>query len=228
MHKLTLTFDNGPSIEVTPSVLDALDQRGLPAWFCVIGKSLATPEAHQLVTETISKGHRIVNHSLTHHRPLGDDPSDQHAQREIVEMHSLMDDTLGDWGDRWFRPFGRGGKLGPHLFSDASLAILTELSYSVLLWNSVPRDWEDPLGWVETVLADVITRDHTVLVLHDLPTGAMNRLPEFLDKVEQLGVEITNDVPDECVLMRSGEETLALRTALIELPNSVTSIRSRA
>jgi hypothetical protein len=139
-----------------------------------------------------------------------------------------MDDTLGDWGDRWFRPFGRGGKLGPHLFSDASLAILTELSYSVLLWNSVPRDWEDPLGWVETVLADVITRDHTVLVLHDLPTGAMNRLPEFLDKVEQLGVEITNDVPDECVLMRSGEETLALRTALIELPNSVTSIRSRA
>jgi peptidoglycan/xylan/chitin deacetylase (PgdA/CDA1 family) len=50
MHKLTLTFDNGPSIEVTPSVLDALDQRGLPAWFCVIGKSLATPEAHQLVT----------------------------------------------------------------------------------------------------------------------------------------------------------------------------------
>ena len=220
MNKLTLTFDNGPSIEATPSVLDVLDQRGLHAWFCVIGKSLATPEAHQLVTETISRGHRIVNHSLTHHRPLGDDPSDQHAQREIVEMHSLMDDTLGDWGDRWFRPFGRGGELGPHLFSDASLATLTELSYSVLLWNSVPRDWEDPLGWVETALADVITQDHTVLVLHDLPTGAMNRLPEFLDKVDQLGVEITNDVPDECVLMRSGEETLALRTALIELPTS--------
>ncbi|MFO4632923.1 MAG: polysaccharide deacetylase family protein [Actinomycetota bacterium] len=220
MNKLTLTFDNGPSIETTPSVLDVLDQRGLHAWFCVIGKSLATPEAHQLVTETISRGHRIVNHSLTHRTPLGDDPSDQHAQREIVEMHSLMDDTLGDWGDRWFRPFGRGGELGPHLFSDASLATLTELSYSVLLWNSVPRDWEDPLGWVETALADVIAQDHTVLVLHDLPTGAMNRLPEFLDKVDQLGVEITNDVPDECVLMRSGEETLALRTALIELTPS--------
>ena len=67
----------------------------------------------------------------------------------------------------------------------------------MLLWNSVPRDWEDPLGWVETALADVIAQDHTVLVLHDLPTGAMDRLPEFLDKVEQLGVKVTNDVPED-------------------------------
>ena len=40
MPRLTLTFDNGPSTEVTPFVLDELAARDLAAYFFVVGRQL--------------------------------------------------------------------------------------------------------------------------------------------------------------------------------------------
>jgi len=71
--------------------------------------------------------------------------------------------------------------------------------YTCVLWNSVPRDWADPRGWVDRALADTRNQPHTVVVLHDLPTGAMERLPRFLDELDDSGLEVTTDLPDDCV-----------------------------
>ena len=204
-HRLTLTFDNGPSAETTAGVLDLLRDRGLAAWFCVVGERVAAPGGAELVRRTLDEGHRIVNHSMTHQVPLGDDPSADHAYREIVEAGGVLDEAVGQWGARWFRPFGRGGLLGPHVFSDPALALFREHGYSVVLWNSVPRDWEDHEGWVDTALRDIDGHDHTVVVLHDLPTGAMEHLPRFLDEVAARDVEVTLDLPPDCVPVASGE-----------------------
>ncbi|MEM7018256.1 MAG: polysaccharide deacetylase family protein [Pseudomonadota bacterium] len=204
MHKITLTFDNGPTPDVTPYVLDVLSERNLPAWFCLVGRQLMKDEAPALAKRALEAGHHLVNHSLTHQVPLGNDASVEHATREIREMHELMETSLGNWGEYWFRPFGRGGQLGPHLFSQAALNIFEELNYSALLWNSVPRDWEDTNGWVETALKDVEANEHTVVVLHDLPTGAMTQLPRFLDELERLNVLVTDALPADCIPIRKG------------------------
>jgi peptidoglycan/xylan/chitin deacetylase (PgdA/CDA1 family) len=204
-HKrITLSFDNGPSARVTPFVLGELQQRGMAAWFCLVGTQLQASGARDIAHQALLDGHRIANHSMTHRVALGDDPSAECAEREVGDMHALLGSALPDWGTPWFRPFGRGGALGPHLFSAAALDKLTQLEYSVLLWNSVPRDWENPDGWAETALADVSRREHTVVVLHDLPTGAMDQLPRFLDTLGDLGVEVTLDVPSDCLPMRAG------------------------
>jgi hypothetical protein len=42
-------------------------------------------------------------------------------------------------------------------------------------------------------------------VLHDLPTGAMDRLGEFLDVVAESGTEVVQEFPDHCVPLRRGE-----------------------
>ncbi|MDA1074189.1 MAG: polysaccharide deacetylase family protein [Proteobacteria bacterium] len=205
MKKLNLTFDNGPTVETTAMVLDELLQRNLLASFCVVGKQLESAAGQDLARRALAEGHRIVNHSLTHGTALGDDPSDAHANAEVDQMHDLMQTSLGDWGARWFRPFGRGGKIGPHLFSAASVARFADLQYSVLLWNSVPRDWVDTQGWVETALKDIQQQNNTVLVLHDLPTGAMLNLPRFLDEVHKLDVQITQELPRDCVPFEHGK-----------------------
>ena len=57
---------------------------------------------------------------------------------------------------------------------------------------------------MDQALADISQQDHTVVVLHDLPTGAMLELPRFLDAVMEAGYEVTLDLPDDCVPMRSG------------------------
>ncbi|MGI9328966.1 MAG: polysaccharide deacetylase family protein [Pseudomonadales bacterium] len=205
MSRITLSFDNGPSAHTTPFVLNQLQERGLSAFFCLIGRQLTSASEHvDLARETLHLGHRVVNHSMTHGLALGDDLSDEHALSEIEEMHQLMSDLLGDWGQNWFRPFGRGGQLGPHIFSRAAVQVLQDLEYSVLLWNCVPRDWEDTQGWVATALRQIEGTAHAVVVLHDLPTGAMKELPRFLDKVDRLGLDFTLDLPPECVPISNG------------------------
>ena len=44
MKRLTLTFDNGPAVGCTERILRALDKRGLPATFFMIGDRLAEPD----------------------------------------------------------------------------------------------------------------------------------------------------------------------------------------
>ena len=206
MRKITLTFDNGPCPETTPCVLEILRERGLDAYFCLVGRQLRKgTEQVDIAVETRARGHTLVNHSYSHGVALGDDPSAAHAQREVCEAHEVLNATLGDWGAPWFRPFGRGGELGAHLLSAAAVSFLRERAYSVLLWNSVPRDWEDPHGWVETALGHVASQEHTVVVLHDLATGAMAELPRFLDTLDERGCQFTTELPGDCVPLRHGE-----------------------
>lgn len=205
MNRVTLTFDNGPTPGTTPYVLEELERRGLSAYFCLVGKQLAAGNEQLDVAKQIqADGHLLVNHSLTHGVALGDDPSASHARREIAQMHALMTESLGDWGESRFRPFGRGGELGQHIFSPAAVAELSRLNYSVVLWNCVPRDWEDPRGWVETALEQIEGSTHAVVVLHDLATGAMDQLPRFLDALLMRQADITMTLPDDCVPMRDG------------------------
>ena len=55
MRKLTLTFDNGPVAETTPSVLDLLDHFGIKAHFYLVGNRLADPQLFDLAAQTRSK-----------------------------------------------------------------------------------------------------------------------------------------------------------------------------
>lgn len=146
------------------------------------------------MTRAVSEGHRIGNHSFTYGRPLGElSPTD--AIHEIRSTQKLLDDVAD--ADRYFRPWGTEGALDRRCLNRAALDYLVAQQYSCVLWNSVPRDWADPDGWVDRALADIKQRQHTVVVLHDLPTGAMDRLPGFLDELG--GLEVTTELPDDCV-----------------------------
>ena len=106
--------------------------------------------------------------------------------------------------DRLFRPFGRGGLIGPHLFNRRVVDHLCANSYTVVLWKSVPHDWDDPTGWPSRARADIDANDHTVVVLHDLPTGAMDALPGFLDDLLADDICFGVDVPDSCAPISDG------------------------
>jgi peptidoglycan/xylan/chitin deacetylase (PgdA/CDA1 family) len=201
--RLTLSFDNGPWPDVTPGVLDVLAEFRLPATFFVCGRDVADPARRPIVARARELGHRVGNHTMTHTVELGaaDDP--EAPAREI----GLAQDALGALAsaDRCFRPYGGGGVLGPRLLSRAAVRYLRDGGYTCVLWNSVPRDWEDPDGWPDRALADVRRQDWTLLVLHDVPTGAMAALPRFLERAVAEGVEIVRELPPACVPIARGE-----------------------
>ncbi|MCU0685116.1 MAG: polysaccharide deacetylase family protein [Polyangiaceae bacterium] len=202
MTRVTLTFDNGPEPDVTPRVLDALRERGLQAHFFVLGKLIAGPAGQALVGRARDEGHLVGNHSYTHAIPLGRDPRPGAVEAEIVATEALLAPLGLD--ERRFRPFGGGGAIGPHLLRADAVEYLRALAYTCVLWNSVPRDWEDPIGWPARALADCASRPHTVLVLHDVANACLAGLPAFLDEARGRGVEFTLDLPDDCVPLRRG------------------------
>jgi len=202
MFDLTLTFDNGPDPEATPLVLDTLASHEVRASFFVIGKSLAMPGRRALCERAAAEGHWIGNHSYTHSGPLGLRKEAGLAEREIGRTQ----DELGSLASphRYFRPQGGGGKLGPHLLSSEAADFLARGKYTCVLWNSIPRDWNDPDGWVDRALAQCSERAWTLMVLHDLPTGAMRHLDSFLARVADHGGRVRQDFPPDCLPMVDG------------------------
>ncbi|MBX3156441.1 MAG: polysaccharide deacetylase family protein [Deltaproteobacteria bacterium] len=203
--RLTLSFDNGPDPDVTPRVLDVLDRRGVRAQFWVLGKHVATTAGRACVERAHAAGHVVGNHSYSHETPLGDDPRPDAAAREIGAAQDLLEPLVG--AARRFRPFGGGGVLGPHLFSRAAVELLRDGGYTCVLWNSVPRDWEDPTRWPARALAELAVRAHTLVVLHDIAGACLPELDAFLDEVAARGVELTTDDPPDCTPLVAGRIT---------------------
>lgn len=199
---LTLSFDNGPEPSVTPGVLDELGRRGIRTTFFVIGEKLSAPGGRAPAERAKAEGHWIGNHTWTHSIPLGRRSEPDVAEVEIGRTQAEMGDLAHP--DRFFRPFGGGGLIGPHLMNARVLSFLRTGGYTCVLWNSIPRDFADPDGWVETALAQCAAQAWTLMVLHDLPNGAMQHLPRFLDEVAARGGRIRQDFPPACVPITRG------------------------
>lgn len=219
MYDLTLTFDNGPDPDVTPRVLDILGGRGIKTTFFVIGEKLADGERRGLAERAHREGHWIGNHTFTHSVPLGEQSGRDSAENEIGRTQ----DAIGNLAhpQRWFRPFGGGGNLDKRLLKPSVVDYLTREKHSCVLWNSIPRDWDDPEGWTERALGQCSRQPWTLMVLHDLPTGAMDHLERFLDRAAAAGARLRQDFPPPCVPIRNGEIALPIDDYVSSIEESV-------
>ena len=202
MAQVTLTFDNGPDPQATPLVLDCLGQHGIKSTFFVLGQNVSTPAGLDLARRASREGHWIGNHTWSHAGRLGD------ATREVALQEFERTEQALSWLDqppRLFRPRGGAGRLGKGLLHPAVVERLTLGGYTCVLWNSVPGDYRDPDGWMERALADCRTREWSLVVLHDLPNGAMRHLDSFLRKLREDGHQLTQDFPPECTPIVRGE-----------------------
>ena len=199
---VTLSFDNGPEPEVTPHVLDVLRRHGILATFFVIGGKLADPARHALAGRAHAEGHWIGNHTFSHGVPLGERQDAGHAAAEIGTTEALIGPLAH--ADRLFRPVGGGGRLGPHLLSASARDHLAAQRHTVVLWSAVPGDWRDPDGWPGVALAQCLGQPEPLLVLHDLPGGAMRHLDSFLHRLADAGARFRQEFPEGCVAMRRG------------------------
>src|SRR6476661_449562 len=202
MQPLCLTFDNGPEPEVTPGVLATLARRGIPATFFLVGDKLRDPAGLALASRARAEGHRVGNHTLTHGTPLGRRGAAA-AVAEIIACDALLGALREP--ERLFRPNGGGGALGPHLLNAAAARYLQAGGHTVVLWNAIPRDFDDPDGWPERARAQHAAATAPVLmVLRDLPNGAMRQLDRVLGGWQDAGVEFIAEPPEACLPIRRG------------------------
>jgi peptidoglycan/xylan/chitin deacetylase (PgdA/CDA1 family) len=215
---LTLTFDNGPEPRITPRVLDLLGERAIKATFFVIGEKMADPARRRLAARAHAEGHWIGNHTYTHSIPLGRQTGTTTAEDEIGRTQSEIGDLAH--AQRWFRPFGGGGNLDDRLLKPSVVDYLVRNKHSCVLWNAIPRDWEDPEGWTKRALEQCRAQPWSLMVLHDLPTGAMDRLEAFIDAAAGLGARFRQEYPPDCVPIRTGNVVLPINNFVSAIEES--------
>jgi len=199
--KVSLTFDNGPDIDTTPHVLDTLARFDVPATFFTLGKNLSVPAQRQLTVRAFEAGHRIGNHSYNHATPFGLVERPQESVDEILATDQLLGELVGT--ERMFRPFGRG-VIGPHLLNQQVWDLLVQRQFTCVLWNVLVREQTMIDTWMDTAMHLCEQQDWSVVVLHDIPTGAMRKLADFLGMLKDRGAQFSQEFPDDCTPLRKG------------------------
>lgn len=202
---VTLSFDNGPHPEFTPTVLDILARHDIRTTFFVVGQRLAVHR--DIAKRARDEGHWIGNHTWSHSHPFRDRGDSAFVADEIDRTQAAIGDLVHP--DKLFRPFGGGGRLDGALNSVAA-EHLQRHGFTCVLWNSIPGDFRDAVGWPETALEQVSQLEWPLVVLHDIHGDAMTRLDRFISTVKDQGYSFRQELPDSTIAIRRGLPTPVL------------------
>jgi peptidoglycan-N-acetylglucosamine deacetylase len=183
---IALTFDDGPSPEWTPGVLDALRDAGARATFFALGRQVrAHPEIARRIVE---EGHELASHGDDHSLLVFAGP------RAIVHQFRAADSALTAAVD------GRASKLfrAPHGFRNPFVsAIAGQEGYRVVGWHGAVFDTARP--GVEAIVARCrsVLRPGAILLLHDGDgsgqggdrTQTVEAVPHILASAREQGLE---------------------------------------
>jgi peptidoglycan/xylan/chitin deacetylase (PgdA/CDA1 family) len=125
-----LTFDDGPHPEVTPAVLEVLDEHQAPAtFFLLVDPASRYPD---LVRETVRRGHRIGLHGRTHLRLST--ASSTEIRDEVSKAHRELEQIAAVQVDLFRPPYGAHGL--------RSLAATKAGGMTTVLWSVDTDDWK--------------------------------------------------------------------------------------
>jgi peptidoglycan/xylan/chitin deacetylase (PgdA/CDA1 family) len=176
---VAFTFDDGPSPETTPIVLDALKRYDVPAVFFVVKRHFVGKQrdkARELVKRELAEGHLVESHSASHQR-LGHATGkelDVEIDRSFEKLASETNQPVG-----MFRP--PYGHLSPQGRQHLKRLGITEVE-----WSIDPRDWDekDAHKLRKRVLASILKQNGGVVLLHDVKPGTAKILAGVLDDLE--------------------------------------------
>lgn len=177
-----LTFDDGPTKEVTPRVLDVLKEYDVKATFFVLGKML---DANRDIGKRVyDEGHLIANHSYYH---VYDDlySSSESFMGEIEKTNQLIADVTGEEPFKLIRFPGGSHNAGSYAAQKQEYKkSLKEKGFYFADWNCLNGDAEASLRSAEQLLQRVketaIGRNIVVL-MHD--AAAKKTTPDALGSI---------------------------------------------
>jgi peptidoglycan/xylan/chitin deacetylase (PgdA/CDA1 family) len=185
---VALTFDDGPSPQWTPQVLQILRDEGVKATFCTVG--YATQRNPDLVRLERDRGHAACDHTLHHIVTLGSRPRSQ-IHDEIDGQADRLQDILHE-SPQLYRP--PGGSLSPEVIDVAH-----QRGLRVMLWDVDPHDYQRPPAPV--ILQRILDRvkPGSIILMHDgggdrSQTVAMLR--PLIDQLKGRGFTFTTPVDE--------------------------------
>jgi peptidoglycan/xylan/chitin deacetylase (PgdA/CDA1 family) len=193
-----LTFDDGPSPNVTPQILEILEKYDVPATFFVLGSRVELyPD---LVKQEFNSGHYIANHGYTHSYS-SIYTSVQTVIDEFNNTETAIQNALGnsDYHSYLFR-FPGGSSGGPYdsLKSEAKSYLNETMKIATTNWNCLTGDAEGGKRTKEQLLSRLYEtaegHDSLVILMHDTDDKqtTADALPEIIEHYMSEGYVFKN------------------------------------
>lgn len=187
-NKIYLTFDDGPTPEITDWVINQLQKYNAKATFFCIGKNIE--KYPEIFTKIIIDGHSIGNHTFNHLNGW------KNSTEEYIENVNLCRLQMADY--RWqmakqnlqpaicklFRP--PYGKL-----KASQSKKIHQLGYKIIMWDVLSADFDrtiSPEKCLENVLKNTVSG--SVIIFHDSVNAFPNleyALPKTLKYLSEKG-----------------------------------------
>ena len=173
--KVALTFDDGPSSEYTPLLLDGLRERNVKASFFVIGSNIEKEGGEEIIRRIYEEGHLIGNHTW-HHVDLSD-LSTEDAWKELEMTDSLIKAITGEETALVRPPFGEFPRS------------MEEPDKLYVKWTVDSRDWvtKDTQEIVRKVVTD--TEENDIILMHDCYETSVEAALQIIDTLSEKGYE---------------------------------------
>jgi poly-beta-1,6 N-acetyl-D-glucosamine synthase len=173
--KVALTFDDGPSSDWTPQILDTLKELNVPGTFFVIGENAVGHPG--LLRRMYNEGHEIGSHSYTH--PNLGAVSDFRVRLELESTQRAIQSIIGRSTILFRPPYNADSE--PTTGEEVKpVAIASQMGYYTIGESVDPQDWSlvNPTrtGGVrertsqeiaDMIISDVKEHKGNVVLLHD-------------------------------------------------------------
>lgn len=191
-----LTFDDGPSKDITPQILDILKNYDVKATFFVLG---ARVELYpDILKREFSEGHYIANHGYSHKYSQIYESQDTVFQ-EYIDCENSIKRALGreDYNSYLFR--FPGGSSGGHYASVKAQAreLLDNYGVAYTNWNCLTGDAENKKtkeACMEEMINTKADQNSIILLMHDAndKQQTVDALPEIIEYYKNEGYTFKN------------------------------------
>lgn len=192
-HKLILTFDDGPSEEYTPKILDILEREKVPATFFIVG--INAEQNIPLLQREYKDGFEIGNHTFTHNNI-----ADMSVQRAVLEMKltRLLIESITGHSTILFRaPYNADSE--PQTFEElAPIERSRSENYLTINESIDPNDWAPGVS-ADSIFQRVVRMEEdgnaSIILLHDAGgetrQATVEALPRIIEYFKERGYVFT-------------------------------------
>ena len=191
-----LTFDDGPSTNITPQILTVLDNYNIKATFFLLGVN--AERYPNLVNEEYIKGHYIANHGYSHVYSSiyssADAVIDEYNHTEQSIKNAL---NIQEYSSHLFRfPGGSSGTKYKDIKNEAK-NILEANDVAYIDWNALTNDsvgtpTEESI--MQNLVDTTANKNSVIILMHDSSTKQLtvDKLPDVIEYLQQQGYSFKN------------------------------------
>lgn len=172
---VALTYDDGPSDETTPRLLDVLEENYAVATFFMLGNRISGNEA--ILQRSYAMGNELANHSYDH--PQLTKLSSEGITQQLTQTDNLIKNACPDIDKIIMRPpYGA--------FNDAVKAVVGR---PIIIWSLDTLDWKTRNA-ESNYEACMGAKDGDIILMHDIHASTVDAAERIVTGLQAKGFQL--------------------------------------